>query len=557
MHLADNPLHAAAALVIEGNAQSRAIIVSQLRDLGVGNVAQCARVHDARRRLEAQHYDVVVCEQSFDKESYSGQELLDDLRRHQILPFHTVFVMLTAEATYSKVAEAAESALDAYLLKPHTAASLGERIQLARQRKRVLHAIFSAIDAQDFDHATALCLARFETKQDYWLYAARIGAELLLRAGHIGEAQRLYEAVIEAKTLPWARLGVARAQLESGVPAKAVTTIESLLADDDGYADAYDVMGRAQFELGQFDQALATYAMATRLTPHSVSRLLKHGMLAFYGGDRGEGVALLDRAARLGVDSKLFDPQALVLLALARFDNNDTRGLQRCVDHLARIAERSFEPERPRRLHEVAGAINNLHNKVTAAAQDTTARLMREVLTPGFDTESACNLVTLMVRLAQRGATPPDADTAISAIALRFGTSRAMSELLACAAKGQDTWAEALRTGHARVLNLSEQAMRLSLKGDPTGTVEQLLVDAERTRNAKLIESAHQVLQRHAERIAAREALQQRVDAMRHTYRARPLRLGDHAGVTPGGVALPAGYRAPERVGLLDARPVD
>ncbi|AOS80214.1 MULTISPECIES: response regulator [Hydrogenophaga] len=557
MLVADNPLHTAAALVIEGNAQSRAIIVSQLRDLGVGNVAQCARVHDARRRLEAQHYDVVVCEQSFDKESYSGQELLDDLRRHQILPFHTVFMMLTAEATYSKVAEAAESALDAYLLKPHTAASLGERIQLARQRKKVLHAIFSAIDAQDFDHATALCLARFETRQDYWLYAARIGAELLLRAGHIGEAQRLYEAVIEAKTLPWARLGVARAQLESGVPAKAVTTIESLLADDDSYADAYDVMGRAQFELGQFDQALSTYAMATRLTPHSVSRLLKHGMLAFYGGDRGEGVALLDRAARLGVDSKLFDPQALVLLALARFDNNDTRGLQRCVDQLARTADRSFEPERPRRLHEVAAAINNLHNKVNAAALDTTVRLMREVLSPGFDTESACNLVTLMVRMAQRGATPPDAETAITAIALRFGTSRAMSELLACAAKGNEPWAETLRQGHARVLGLSEQAMRLSLKGDPTGTVEQLLTEAERTRNAKLIESAHQVLQRHAERIATRETLQQRVDAMRQSYRARPLRLGDHTGVTPGGVALPAGYRAPERVGLLDARPVD
>ena len=30
--------------------------------------------------------------------------------------------MITAEATYAKVAEAAESALDAYLLKPHTGA---------------------------------------------------------------------------------------------------------------------------------------------------------------------------------------------------------------------------------------------------------------------------------------------------------------------------------------------------------------------------------------------------------------------------------------------------
>src|SRR5690606_4391287 len=159
MLVIENPLHEAQALVIEGNAQSRAIIVAQLRELGVGTVAQCGRVHDARRKLEAQRFDVVICEQRFDKESYSGQELLDDLRRHQILPFYTVFVMLTAEASYSKVAEAAESALDAYLLKPHTAARLADRILLARARKRALHEIFTAIDTQDFDRATALCLA--------------------------------------------------------------------------------------------------------------------------------------------------------------------------------------------------------------------------------------------------------------------------------------------------------------------------------------------------------------------------------------------------------------
>ena len=86
-------LQDATALVIEGNAQSRAILVGQLRDLGVGTVVQCARVHDARRKLEAARFDVVLCEQRFDKETLSGQELLDELRRHQLLPFHTVFIM--------------------------------------------------------------------------------------------------------------------------------------------------------------------------------------------------------------------------------------------------------------------------------------------------------------------------------------------------------------------------------------------------------------------------------------------------------------------------------
>ncbi|MBL0918093.1 MAG: response regulator [Hydrogenophaga sp.] len=553
MLVIENPLHEAQALVIEGNAQSRAIIVSQLREFGVGTVAQCARVHDARRRLEAQRFDVVICEQRFDRESYSGQELLDDLRRHQILPFYTVFVMLTAEATYSKVAEAAESALDAYLLKPHTGARLAERIIAARARKRALHEIFTAIDAQDFDRATALCLSRFDARQDYWLYAARIGAELLLRGGRVDEARELYEAVIEAKTLPWARLGVARAQLDGGHPVKALTTLEALLADDDGYADAYDVMGRAQFELGQFDQALSTYAMATRLTPSSVSRLLKHGMLAFYGGDRSEGVEHLDRAARLGVDSKLFDPQALVLLALARLDNNDTRGLQRCVDQLARIADRSFEPERPRRLHRMASALNALHNKINAEALDTAADFMARLRDPAFDVETACNLITLMTRMVDRGVTPPDAEAGVGSIALRFGTSRAMSELLGCAGKGQEAWSQTLRNGHAQVLRVSEEAMRLSLKGDPAGTVDQLIAEAERLCNAKLAESAHQVLLRHGDRIDGREALQQRVDALRSTYRLHPPRLGDQTGAGTGGVPLPGGFKTPEQAGLLDA----
>ena len=61
-----------------------------------------------------------------------------------------------------------------------------------------------------------LCVRRFEVRAAYWLYAARIGAELLLRLGQHDQARVLYEAVIATQALPWARLGVARAQIESG-----------------------------------------------------------------------------------------------------------------------------------------------------------------------------------------------------------------------------------------------------------------------------------------------------------------------------------------------------
>lgn len=556
MPSAPHHFHDAHALVIEGNLQSRSILVAQLRELGVGTVVQCARLSEARLKLEMSNFDVVICEQNFERESGSGQDLLDDLRRNQLLPFHTVFVMLTAEATYARVAEAAESALDAYLLKPHTAARLADRIVQARVRKRALEDIFSAIDAQDFERAAALCQARFESRASYWLYAARIGAELMLRNGQVEQAQKLYQAVIEAKTLPWARLGVARAQIENGQPAKAVTTLESLIRDDDAYADAYDVMGRAQFELGNFQQALSTYQMATQLTPTAISRLLKHGMLAYYTGERGEGVELLDRATRLGLDSKMYDAQALVLLAFARLDNNDSRGLQRTVDQLTRLRDRSHSPARPHRLLAVAESLLALQQQNTSRAVDDAKRLADNTLTPDFDVESACNLLALMQRLADRSLPVQDAEGVVKTLALRFCTSRAMSELLACAAGAAH--AERVRAGHAEVLHISQEAMAHSLKGDPKGTVEQLLDAGERTANAKLIESAHQVLQRYSDRMIEHPALLERAEALRERYHttATVTRLGEHTssgGLTPpGGVSLSAGYKPPKSEGLLD-----
>lgn len=556
MPSAPHHFHDAHALVIEGNLQSRSILVSQLRELGVGTVVQCARLSEARLKLEMNNFDVVICEQNFERESGSGQDLLDDLRRNQLLPFHTVFVMLTAEATYARVAEAAESALDAYLLKPHTAARLADRIVQARVRKQSLQDIFTAIDAQDFERAAALCQARFESRQTYWLYAARIGAELMLRGGRVEEAQTLYQAVIEAKTLPWARLGVARAQLESGQPAKAVTTLESLIRDDDAYADAYDVMGRAQFELGNFQHALTTYQMATQLTPTSISRLLKHGMLAYYTGERSEGVELLDRATRLGLDSKMYDAQALLLLAFARLDNNDARGLQRTVDQLTRLRDRSSAPARAHRLLGMAESLLALQQKNTARAIDDVRRLADSALTPDFDIEAACNLLALMQRLAARSLPVNDPEGAVDRLAQRFCTSRAMTELLACAAG--TAHAERVRAGHAEVLRISQEAMAHSLKGDPQGTATQLLDEGARTGNAKLIESAHQVLQRYSERMSSYPALLERAQALRALYRstATATRLGEHTsggGLTPpGGVSMSAGYKPPKSEGLLD-----
>ena len=515
----DDDLSTSTAMVIDGNPTSRAILVGQLRDFGVGTVVQCSRLADARRQLEYRVFDVVLCELHFDNDrASSGQVLLDDLRRNQLLPFSTVFIMVTGEATYAKVAEAAESALDGYLLKPHSSGQLGDRLHAARKRKISLQEIFSAIESEEFDRAADLCMQRFESRGLFWLYAARVGAELMLRTGKYAQAQTLYEAVAVAKTLPWAKLGVARSMLDAGQAQPASSTLENLISEDPSYVDAYEVLGRAQFELGRFDRELANYKMASDLTPASISRLQNLGLMTYYSGDRVEAEKILDKTTRLGLDSKMFDCQTLVLLAFARFESGDRKGLQRCCDDFARVLEKNPGVKRLQRLSAVVEALSLMQAHQLAKALDLVRSMCNTVREPDFDFEAASNLVSLVAQLAHKAIQLDEVDQMLEALAMRFCASRALSELLAGAAQVHEPYAERVRSAHVRVLKLTEQAMSLSLGGDPRAAVQSLIELGASSLNSKLIETAQAVLNRYASKINDAKPLQDAVQELRARF---------------------------------------
>lgn len=531
---------AAQALIVDSNATSRSILVGQLREYGVGRIVQCSRVQDARMRLEHTVFDYVLCEQYFGESGYSGQTLLDDLRRAQLLPFSTVFFMVTSESSYAAVAEAAESALDGYLLKPFTPSALFERLGLARLRKVHLKPIFDAIEAEDFERAARLCVERFESRQPYWLYAARIGSELLLRLARHDEARTLFEAVIAARALPWAKLGVARAQIESGQAARAITTLQELIGEDASFADAYDVLGRAQVELGNFTQAIETYRTAAGLTPDSVVRLQKLGMMSYYMGDRETAAKVLARAAVLGIDSKLFDFQSLVLLTFAYFADNNRKGIERCLADFGRILERRHASVRIQRFAAVARTLQLIQQRQLSQAVESVRGMAREITSSDFDFEAACNLGSLLAVLADTSIDLSEGERWVRALGMRYANTRGLTELLANACSQHAPYAETVRDCLQQINQTAEAAMAQSLAGDPAGAVRHLLQQAEETLNSKLLDLSQQVLLRHRARMAAPEPLQEAIDALRARVGSAPSRaiLGQDSERRPGGVVL-------------------
>jgi CheY-like chemotaxis protein len=528
------------ALIIDGNPTSRSILAMMLRQMGVGHVVQTSRAADARRQLENRAFDIVLCDYHFDQSKMSGQDLLDDLRRAQLLPYATVFVMVTGEASYTSVAEAAEAALDSYLLKPHTATQLEQRLLQARHRKQVLKSIFDAIEASELATAAELCRARFEARAEYWLYAARIGAELFVRSGDHAAARELYEAVQAANALPWAKLGIARVELESGQLTQACRTLESLISEQPSYADAYDVMGRVQVEQGDMDAALETYRTATKLTPASITRLQKQGMLAYSMGQTDEAVRALERTVRIGLSSKMFDCQSLVLLAFLYFDQRDNKAFVRNFASLALAFERRQQSTRLRRFLNIGEVLKSLLERRVVDAVPQTVALAQEVREGDFDFEAASNLITLLARVRSTEIELPKGEEWIAQVAQRFCVSKAATDMMCLAARSHEPYAAIVRQGHHDISGMAEKAMTHSVTGSPEAAVKALMKKGSATLNAKLIELAGLVLQRHATRIADSVELGRTIGDLRERFctKGTQVALGTSSGRAPGGLTI-------------------
>jgi CheY-like chemotaxis protein len=518
MQQLDREVPTAHALVIDGNPMSRSVMVQNLREFGFGLVKHASRVQDAREALEHKRFDVVLCDNHFENSDESGQDLLEELRREQMLPYSTVFIMVTGDATYQKVAEAAEAALDSYLIKPFSANTLFERLKEARQRKRVLKDIFDAMEQHDHERAAQLCLQRFEQRSLYWLYAARIGAELLLTLKRNDEAKRLFDAVVKAKAVPWARLGVARVQLADGDVVMARRTLESLLGENPLYADSYDVMGKVQMEQGQIEEALATYRTAANITPGCVLRLQHAGTLSFYAGDSTSAIQMLERTWSIGSRSRLFDVLSMMLLAFLRFDARDTKGLGQACEVLNRFSGSYPQSVRLKRMAQLGFILNGLQDGQVAHGVLLAREALAEVHQPNFDMEAATNTISLWSRLGAFGVEAPEYSAVIKQLARRFSVSKAATEVLTAAARRDESAEAWIREAHAEVLHLAEAAMNQAMNGQPRAAVEALLAHGEETGNAKLIEMAGAVARRHQERIENVQGLLANVATLSHRY---------------------------------------
>ncbi len=301
-------LEGLSALIIEPQTGMRASLHNMLNLCGVANIDDAPGSAQAIRFVSLKQYDLILCEYDLDG-GQDGQQLLEDLRHHQLINAATMFFMVTGEGNLERVVSAAELAPTDYILKPFAADRLLERIGRALARRNVFVPVYQLMEMGSERDAIAACV---EGATNYPRYAPdfmRLRAELHVMLGEPAEAEPIYAALFESKGIAWARLGQAKTLFMRERFEEAVEMLEKLVESSPRFLDAYDWLAKTLAAMGQTARAQGVLSDAVTVSPHAVRRLRKLGDMAMDAGDIGAAEKALKLVVSKAKYSEFRDPE--------------------------------------------------------------------------------------------------------------------------------------------------------------------------------------------------------------------------------------------------------
>lgn len=326
-------------LVIDPNPGMRTSLQNMLNQAGITRVEYAVNANTAIKQLGRRTFDVILCEYdlaSSGGEGQDGQQLLEDLRHHRLIPASCIFIMLTSEGVYEKVVSAAELTPTDYVLKPFTVELLSTRIKRALERRAALLPAWQQADAGKLRDAIAACEKGQSAHSRYAFDFARLRAELHTELKEHEQAGAIYRGVLAQRPLGWAILGLARTLLELGQKEDARVVLEELVQSNPRLMAAYDLLARCLESEGRENEAKKVLEDAVTISPHVVRRLRKLGEVALATGSLEVAEKSFKQVVTKARYSEFRDPEDHVNLVKALVTRGDLLAATNAVRDLER-----------------------------------------------------------------------------------------------------------------------------------------------------------------------------------------------------------------------------
>ncbi|MDR2015880.1 MAG: response regulator [Azoarcus sp.] len=322
-------------LVIASDSKLRAQLRSMLSSFGFGVVHFAVAARTALRHLRVRHYELILCDFALG-DGQDGQHFLEDLRQHEIITNETLFVMITAERNYERVVGTAELLPDDYILTPLSPSALQERLARVVNKRGAFLPAWQLAGIGDWLGAIEYCQEAEISYPQYLIDFHRLEAGLYIAAGQLDEAETIYRQIVESQRIPWAQLGLARCLAFKKNFIDADALLSDLIADNDRFMAAYDLLARVRAESGQAKAACEVLHTAIGHSPYRLGRQRRLGELAMEADDAVAAEAALDEVVRQSASSGFRDPEDHVRLAQAQLAQNKLDAARETIGDIER-----------------------------------------------------------------------------------------------------------------------------------------------------------------------------------------------------------------------------
>ncbi|WP_349431708.1 response regulator [Methylomarinum sp. Ch1-1] len=279
-------------LIVEDYPVMRKAIKDMLGTLEIQNIAEADNGLNALKEIARGKFDVILCDYNLGN-GKNGQQVLEEARLRKILPFTTVFIIISSEQAPGMVLGAMENKPDEYLTKPFNALQLLTRLQKNFRRKEYLHPVEREIDRGNLALAIHHCDRLLnEDDKRMRMPLLKIRGELALNVGDLTKAGEIYHEVLAERELPWARLGLGIIDLQRRNLDQAIATFEGLIHSNPLFMDSYDWLSKAYQADEQPLQAQEILTQAVDLSPTSILRQKKLAATA----DQNNNVDIAEQA---------------------------------------------------------------------------------------------------------------------------------------------------------------------------------------------------------------------------------------------------------------------
>lgn len=300
--MADVNYEALQALIVDDFDSFRMTVHRMLQEMGLHQVDNAVNGAEALRHCRQKSYDLILCDYNLGR-GKTGQQVLEEVRHHELQSNDTLFIMISAESSKSIIMAAYDYEPDAYLTKPITSKIFEQRLGRLLAQRAQIAPIMRAIKEQKTELAIALCRKQIDSGGRYSNVCQKLLGNLYIQLGNYDDAEAVYRAVLEMRQLDWAQIGMARVKKMQGDALSAHQWLEEVIVSNPMAMKAYDLQADIFREQEDHKSLQRVLEKAIDISPLSILRQQHLGDVAIANHDSLTAANAYRRAIKLGENS--------------------------------------------------------------------------------------------------------------------------------------------------------------------------------------------------------------------------------------------------------------